>query len=133
MQEMIEVIAAIGLVFLVLIPGSAFAYWVQDSYGQRIGPALPGPQGGYLGDNPGPSLPWLGNILSGIFGNPGQRYAPVYGGYPGYNHPGPCWWYHHWWYHPYPTWQQGQTSDIQIYGSCNTVGVTQGQGQNGGY
>ena len=36
-------------------------------------------------------------------------------------------------YHPYPTWQQGQTSDIQIYGSGNTVGVTQGQGQSGGY
>ena len=45
---MIEVIAAIGLVFLVLIPGSAFAYWVPDSYGQGIGPGLPGPQGGYL-------------------------------------------------------------------------------------
>ena len=84
-----------------------------------------------LGDNPGSGLPWLGNILSGIFGNPG--YAPAYGGYPGYYHPGPCWWYHHWWYHPYPTWQQGQTSNIQIYGSGNTVGVTQSKGQNGGY
>jgi hypothetical protein len=39
-----EVIAAIGLVSLVLIPGSAFAYWVPDSYGQEIGPGLPGPQ-----------------------------------------------------------------------------------------
>jgi hypothetical protein len=131
-----EVIAGIVvLVSLVLIPSSAFAYWVPDYYGHGIGqgPGLPGPQGGYLGDNPGglPGLPWLGNILSGIFGNPG--YAPVYGGYPGYYHPGPCWWYHHWWYHPYPTWQQGQTSDIQIYGSGNTVGVTQGQGQGGGY
>ena len=29
--------------------------------------------------------------------------------------------------------QQGQTSDIQIYGSWNTVGLTQGQGQDGGY
>jgi hypothetical protein len=58
-----EVIAAIGVVFLVLIPGSAFAYWVPDSYGQGVGPGLglPGPQGGYLGDNPGLSLPWLGN------------------------------------------------------------------------
>jgi hypothetical protein len=85
-----EVIAVIGLVFLVLISGSAFAYWVPDSYGHGIGPGpgLPGPQGGYLGDNPGPSLRWLGNILSGIFGNPG--YAPAHGGYPGYNHPGPC-------------------------------------------
>jgi hypothetical protein len=112
-----EVIAAICLVSPILIPGSAFAYWVQDSYG----PGLPGPQGGYLGDNSGPSLPWLGNILSGIFGNPGYRYAPVYGGYPGYYHLGPCSWYHHWWYHPYPTWEQGQTSDIQIYGSGNTI------------
>ena len=33
-----EVIAGIVvLVSLVLIPGSAFAYWVQDSYGQGIG------------------------------------------------------------------------------------------------
>ncbi|MGB8936190.1 MAG: hypothetical protein WCC17_13900 [Candidatus Nitrosopolaris sp.] len=78
-----EVIAAIGLIFLVLIPGSAFAYWVPDSYGQEIGQRVPGPQGGNLGDNPGPSLPWLG-----IFGNPGYPYPPVYGGYPGYNHPG---------------------------------------------
>ncbi|MGB8935683.1 MAG: hypothetical protein WCC17_11320 [Candidatus Nitrosopolaris sp.] len=90
-----EVIAAIGLASLVLIPGSAFAYWVPDSYGQGIGPGpdllLPGPQGGYLGDNLGglPGLPWLGNILSGIFGNPGYPYAPAYGGYPGYCHPGP--------------------------------------------
>ena len=132
-----EVIAAMGLVSLVLIPGSAFAYWVPDSYGQGIGPGqgtgLPGPQGGYLDDNPGPGLPWLGKILSGIFGNPGYPNVPAYGGYPGYYHPGPCWWYHHWWYHPYPAWQQGQTSDIQIYGSGNTVGVTQGQGQGGGY
>ena len=135
-----EVIAGIViLVCLVLIPGSAFAYWVPDSYGQGIGPrpGLPGSQGGYLGDNPGglPGLPWLGNILSGIFQSPGNPYAPVYGGYPGYYHPGPCScsWYHHWWYHPNPTWQQGQTSDIQIYGSGNTVGVTQGQGQDGGY
>jgi hypothetical protein len=126
-----KVIAAICLISLVLIPGSAFAYWVPDSYGQGIGPGLPGPQGGYLSGLPG--LPWLGNILSGIFGNPGYPYAPVYGGYPGYYHPGPCWWYHHWWYHPYPTWQQGQTSDIQIYESRNTVGLTQGQGQDGGY
>ncbi|MGA9149238.1 MAG: hypothetical protein WBZ36_01565 [Candidatus Nitrosopolaris sp.] len=39
-----EVIAAICLVSLVLIPGSAFAYWVPDSYGQGIGPGsgLPG-------------------------------------------------------------------------------------------
>jgi hypothetical protein len=88
-----EVIAAIGVVFLVLIPGSAFAYWVPDSE-QGIGPGLPGsgpglpgPQGAYPGDNPGglPGLPWLGNVLSGIFGNPG--YAPAYGGYPGYYHP----------------------------------------------
>jgi hypothetical protein len=93
-----EVIAGIVvLVRLVLIPGSAFAYWVPDSYGQGIGPgpgpALPGPQGGYLGDNLGglPGLPWLGNILSGIFGNPRNSYAPVYGGYPGYYHLGPCW------------------------------------------
>ena len=35
--------------------------------------------------------------------------------------------------HPYPTWQQGQTSNIQIYGYGNTVGMTQGQGQDGGY
>jgi hypothetical protein len=35
-----EVIAGVSLV---LIPGSAFAYWVQDSYGQ----GLPGPQSGY--------------------------------------------------------------------------------------
>jgi hypothetical protein len=42
-----EVIAGIVvLVCLVLIPGSVFAYWVPDSYGQGIGP---GPQGGYLG------------------------------------------------------------------------------------
>jgi hypothetical protein len=59
-----EVIAGIVvLVCLVLIPGSAFAYWVPDSYGQLIrpGPGPPGPQGGYLSDNPGglPSLPWL--------------------------------------------------------------------------
>ena len=56
-----EVIAAIALVSLFLIPGSAFAYWVPDSYGQGIGPGpgLPGPQGGYLGNNPGPGLPWL--------------------------------------------------------------------------
>jgi hypothetical protein len=56
-------VAAICLVFLVLIPGSAFAYWVPDSYGQGIGPGLPGPQGGYLVGLTG--LPWLGNILSG--------------------------------------------------------------------
>ena len=37
-----EVIAAIGVVFLALIPGSAFAYWVPDPYGQGIG--LPGLQ-----------------------------------------------------------------------------------------
>jgi hypothetical protein len=49
-----ELIAAIGVLFLVLIPGSAFAYWVPDS-GQGIGPGLPGPQGGYLGDNLGSS------------------------------------------------------------------------------
>jgi hypothetical protein len=126
-----EVIAAIGVVFLVLIPGSAFAYWVPDS-GQG-----PGLQGAYPGDNAGglPGLPWLGNVLSGIFGNPGYPSAPVYSGYPGYYNQGPCScsWYHHWWYHPNPTWQQGQTSDIQIYGSGNTVGVTQGQGQGGGY
>jgi hypothetical protein len=136
-----EVIAAIALVSLFLFPGSAFAYWVPDYYGQGIGPGqgpeLPGTQGGYPGDNLGglPGLPWLGNILSGIFGNPGNPSASVYGGYPGYYHPGPCScsWYHHWWYHPYPTWQQGQTSDIRIYGSGNTVGVTQGQGQGGGY
>jgi hypothetical protein len=137
-----EVIAGIVvLVCLFLIPGSAFAYWVPDSDGQGIGPGqgpgLPGTQGGYPGDNLGglPGLPWLGNILSGIFGNPGNPYASVYGGYPGDYHPGPCScsWYHHWWYHPYPTWQQDQTSDIQIYGSGNTVGVTQGQGQGGGY
>ena len=36
-----------------------------------------------------PGLPWLGNILSGIFGNPGNPYASVCGGYPGYYHPGP--------------------------------------------
>jgi hypothetical protein len=133
-----EVIAGIVvLVCLFLIPGSAFAYWVPDSYGEGIGSGsgLPGPQGVYPGDNPSglPGLPWLGNVLSGIFGNPGYPSAPVYGGDPGYYHPGPCWWYHHWWYRPYPTWQQGQTSDIQIYGSGNTVGVTQGQGQGGGY
>jgi len=133
MRELISAIAAIGLVFLALIPSSAFAYWVPDS-AQRIapgpGPGLPAPKGGYLGVNSGPGLHWLGNILSGIFGNPG--YAPAYGGYPGYYHPGPCWWYHHWWYHPYPAWQQqGRTSDIQIYGSGNTVGVTQGQGHGG--
>jgi len=69
-----EVIAGIVvLVSLVLIPSSAFAYWVPDYYGQGIGqgPGLPGPQGGYPGDNPGglSGLPWLGNILSGIFGN----------------------------------------------------------------
>jgi hypothetical protein len=130
-----ELIATIGVVFLVLIPGSAFAYWVQDSgEGMGLGLGLPGPQGGYPGDNLSslPGLPWLGNILSGIFANPG--YAPAYGGYPGYYHPGPCWWYHHWWYHPYPAWQQqGQASNIQIYGSGNTVGVTQGLGQGGGY
>ncbi|MGA9151233.1 MAG: hypothetical protein WBZ36_11695 [Candidatus Nitrosopolaris sp.] len=90
-----EVIAGIALVCLFLIPGSSFAYWVPDSYGQ-------GPQAGYLSDNLGglPGLPWLGNILSGIFGNPGNPYAPVY---PGYYHPGPSWRYHHWWYHPYTT------------------------------
>jgi hypothetical protein len=129
-----EVIAGIiVLVCLFLIPGSAFAYWVPDSYGEGIGqgPGLAGPQGGYSGDNLGglPGLPWLGNILSGIFGNPGNPYASVYGGYPGACSCS----YHHWWYHPYPTSQQGQTSDIQIYGSGNTVGVTQGQGQGGGY
>jgi hypothetical protein len=131
-QEMREVIATIGLVFLALIPGSAFAYWVPDS---GPGPGLPGPQVGYFGDKPGPGLPWLGNVLSGIFGNPGNQYASVYGGYPGYYHPGPCScsWYNHWLYPPNPIWQQGQTSDIQIYGSGNTVGVTQGQGQGGGY
>ena len=92
-----EVIAGIVvLVFLFLIPGSAFAYWVPDYYGQGIGPGqgpgLPGTQGGYPGDNPGglPGLPWLGNILSGIFGNPVNPYASVYGGYPGYYHPGAC-------------------------------------------
>jgi hypothetical protein len=81
-----EVIAGIVvLVWLVLIPGSAFAYWVPDPYGPGIGPGagpgLPGPQGWYLGDNLGgiPGLPRLGNILSGIFGNPGNPYAPVYG------------------------------------------------------
>ncbi len=38
-----EVIAGIVvLVCLFLIPGSAFAYWVPDSYGQGIGPG-PGP------------------------------------------------------------------------------------------
>jgi hypothetical protein len=85
----VGLIAGIGLIAsLFLIPGSAFAYWVPDSYGQGIGPGqgpgLPGPQGGYPGDNPGglPGLPWLGNILSGIFGNPGNPYASVYGGYP---------------------------------------------------
>jgi hypothetical protein len=63
-QEMREVIAGIVvLVCLFFAPGSAFAYWVQDS-GQAIGPGLPGLQGGYVGDNPGPGLPWLGNILS---------------------------------------------------------------------
>jgi hypothetical protein len=50
-----EVIAGIALVSLFLIPGSAFAYWVPDYYGQGIGPrqgpGLPGPQGGYPGDN----------------------------------------------------------------------------------
>jgi len=61
--------------FSICILGSGFLW-------TGIGPGLPGPQGGYPGDNPGPGLPWLGNILSGIFGNPG--YAPVYGGYPGY-------------------------------------------------
>jgi hypothetical protein len=67
-----EVIAAIALVSLFLIPGSAFACWVPDYYGQGIGPGqgpgLPGPQDGYPGDNPGglPGLPWLGNILSGM-------------------------------------------------------------------
>jgi hypothetical protein len=138
----ISLIVGIGLIVsLFLIPGSAFAYWVPDYYGQGIepgqGPGLPGTQGGYPGDNLGglPGLPWLGNILSGIFGNPGNPYAPVYGGYPGYYHPGQCSCssYHNWWYHPNPTWQQGQTSDIQIYGSGNTVGVTQDQGQDGGY
>ena len=129
MREVITGIVV--LVCLFLIPGSAFAYWVPDYYGQvtgpgaGAGPGLPGPQGGHLGDNPGglPGLPWLGNILSGIFGNPGNPYASVYGGYPGYYHPGPCScsWYYHWWYHPYPTWQQGQTSDIQIYGSGRFV------------
>jgi hypothetical protein len=85
-QDMREVIAGIVvLVWLVLIPGSAFAYWVPDPYGPGIGPGagpgLPGPQGWYLGDNLGgiPGLPRLGNILSGIFGNPGNPYAPVYG------------------------------------------------------
>ncbi len=77
-----EVIAAIALVSLFLIPGSAFAYWVPDYYGQgqgpEQGPGLPGLQGGYPGDNLGglPGLPWLGNILSGIFGNQGNS---VYG------------------------------------------------------
>jgi hypothetical protein len=56
-----EVIAAIGVVFLALIPSSAFAYWVPDSYGQGIGPGsgLPGPQAAYPGDNLGglPGLP----------------------------------------------------------------------------
>ena len=82
-----EVITGIGLlVCLFLIPNSAFAYWVPDSYGPGIGP---GPQGGYPGDNLGglPGLPWVGNMLSGIFGNPGNPYASVYGGYPGYYHP----------------------------------------------
>ena len=37
----------------------------------------------------------------------------------GYSPVNACY-YHHWWYHPYPTCQQGQTSDIQIYGSGNT-------------
>ena len=32
-----EVIAAIALVSLFLIPGSAFAYWEPDPYGQGIG------------------------------------------------------------------------------------------------
>ncbi|MGC2570053.1 MAG: hypothetical protein WA364_00975, partial [Candidatus Nitrosopolaris sp.] len=96
-----EVIAAIGLISLVLIPGSAFAYWVPDSeQGIGPGPGLAGPQGGYPGENPGPGLPWLGNILSGIYGNPGNPYASVYGGYPEYYHQESCWWYHHWWYHP---------------------------------
>jgi hypothetical protein len=52
-----EVITGIALVCLFLIPGSAFAYRVPDSYGPGIGPGpgaeLPGPQGGYLGDNLG--------------------------------------------------------------------------------
>lgn len=33
-----EVKAAIALVSLFLIPGSAFAYWFPDYYGQGIGP-----------------------------------------------------------------------------------------------
>jgi hypothetical protein len=64
-----EVIAGlVVLVSLVLIPGSAFAYWDPDSYGQGMGrgPGLTEPQGGYPGDNLSglPSLPWLGNILA---------------------------------------------------------------------
>jgi hypothetical protein len=75
-----EVIAGIVvLVWLVLIPGSAFAYWVPDPYGPGIGPGAGRglPDGDNLGGIPG--LPRLGNILSGIFGNPGNPYAPVYG------------------------------------------------------
>jgi Creatinine amidohydrolase len=74
----------LSFLFLFLIPGSAFAYWVPDYYGQGIGlgQGLQGPQGGYPGDNLGglPGLPWPGNILSGIFGNSGNPYASVYGG-----------------------------------------------------
>ena len=39
-----EVIAGVVvLVSLVLMPGSAFAYWVPDPYGQGVGPGLAGP------------------------------------------------------------------------------------------
>jgi hypothetical protein len=41
MREVIPGIVV--LVSRVLIPGSAFAYWVRDSYGQGTGPGLPGP------------------------------------------------------------------------------------------
>jgi hypothetical protein len=71
---------------LFLIPVSAFAYWVPDSYGQEMGPRLSGP-GGHPGGLAG--LPWLGNILSGIFGNPGYSNTPVYGIHPAYYHLGP--------------------------------------------
>jgi hypothetical protein len=43
-----ELIAGIVLVSLFLIPGSAFAYWIPNSYGRGIGPGLPGPQGGWM-------------------------------------------------------------------------------------